>query len=83
MGNRIKKKAKITSKGQITIPREVRRALGVGTGDSLLFEQAGSEVVIRPVRVKSAFAKYQGIGNPSVPSGRKAIVNYVRRMRGR
>ena len=29
--------AKLTSKGQITIPREVREALGVHTGDRLAF----------------------------------------------
>ena len=29
--------AKLTSKGQITIPGEVRRALGVNTGDRLAF----------------------------------------------
>ena len=29
--------AKLTSKGQITIPKEVRRALGVHTGDRLAF----------------------------------------------
>jgi AbrB family looped-hinge helix DNA binding protein len=29
--------AKITSKGQITIPRDIREALGVGTGDTIEF----------------------------------------------
>ena len=29
--------AKLTSKGQITIPREVRKALGLHTGDRLAF----------------------------------------------
>jgi antitoxin PrlF len=29
--------AKLTSKGQITIPKEVRKALGVHTGDRLAF----------------------------------------------
>jgi len=29
--------ATITSKGQITLPREVREALGVGTGDRVEF----------------------------------------------
>jgi antitoxin PrlF len=33
------KQAKITSKGQITIPLEVRRVLGVRAGDKLLFGQ--------------------------------------------
>jgi AbrB family looped-hinge helix DNA binding protein len=78
----MKKQARITSKGQITVPHEIRRALGVRPGDSLLFEQNGSEVLVKPVRTKSPFEKYQGIGNPGIPSGRKGIVRYIRRMRG-
>jgi AbrB family looped-hinge helix DNA binding protein len=34
----MQKQARITSKGQITVPREVRRVLGVRAGDRLLFE---------------------------------------------
>ena len=41
-------RAKITSKGQITIPKAVRRALGVKEGDGLIFEQSGAEMVVRP-----------------------------------
>jgi AbrB family looped-hinge helix DNA binding protein len=79
----LKKQARITSKGQITVPHEVRRALGVGAGDKLLFEQHGPEFRITPVRIKSPFEKYRGIGNPEIPSGRKAIVRHLRRLRGK
>src|SRR5438270_11989 len=37
----MQKQATITSKGQITVPREVRRILGVRSGDKLLFEDTG------------------------------------------
>jgi AbrB family looped-hinge helix DNA binding protein len=30
----LQKRARITSKGQITVPRDIRRILGVQTGDS-------------------------------------------------
>jgi AbrB family looped-hinge helix DNA binding protein len=40
----MQKQAKITSKGQITVPRDVRRALGVQAGDHLVFESIGQEV---------------------------------------
>jgi AbrB family looped-hinge helix DNA binding protein len=79
----LKKKARITSKGQITVPHDIRRALGVRPGDSLLFEQKGSEVHITPVKTQSRFEKYRGIGNPGIPSGRRGIVRYFRRLRGR
>lgn len=34
----MQKQATITSKGQVTIPLEVRRILGVRAGDKLIFE---------------------------------------------
>jgi antitoxin PrlF len=76
------KQATITSKGQITVPREVRRVLGVRSGDKLLFESDGKGVRIRPVRTRSAFSKYRGIGNPGIPTGRKNIRKWLRGMRG-
>jgi bifunctional DNA-binding transcriptional regulator/antitoxin component of YhaV-PrlF toxin-antitoxin module len=33
----LQKQARTTSKGQITMPRDIRRALGVCSGDSLPF----------------------------------------------
>jgi antitoxin PrlF len=78
----MQKQARITSKGQITVPREVRRILGVGTGDKLIFEHDESGIRVRPVRSQSAFSKYRGIGNPGVGSGRKNIARWLREMRG-
>jgi AbrB family looped-hinge helix DNA binding protein len=79
----VKKQARITSKGQITVPHEIRRALGVRPGDKLLFEKEGSSVRVRPVRTKSPFEKYRGIGSPGIGRGRKAVVQWVRELRGR
>jgi len=78
----MQKQATITSKGQITVPREVRRMLGVRSGDQLLFESDGKGVRIRPIRNRSAFSKYRGIGNPDIPSDRKNIGKWLRGMRG-
>lgn len=79
----MKKQARITSKGQITVPHDIRRALAVRPGDKLIFEQDGSEVRVRPVRTSSPFEKYRGIGSPGIPRGRKALVRWVRDLRGR
>ena len=76
------KPAKITSKGQITVPREIRRILGVRAGDRLLFESDGKEIRVRPARTRPAFSKYRCIGNPQIGSGRKAIARWMREMRG-
>lgn len=37
--------AKVTSKGQITIPKDVREVLGIGAGDTVMFRVADSRVV--------------------------------------
>jgi len=73
--------AKITSKGQITIPLKVRQALGVKEGDRLVFEQNDGEMVVRPEKRESRFAKYQGIGTPGIGKGREAVIRYVRELR--
>ncbi len=77
----ILRRALITSKGQITIPRDVRRLLGVQAGDALLFEEGKTGMQVRPDRKTSPFEKYRGIGNPGIPSGRKAIVKQLRELR--
>jgi AbrB family looped-hinge helix DNA binding protein len=78
----VRKKARITSKGQITVPHEIRRALGVRPGDSLLFEQEGADMRVTPVRTEDPFEKFRGIGNPGIPSGRKGILRHIRKLRG-
>ena len=42
--------AKITAKGQLTIPKEIRDALRVGPGDRILFLIEGSKTLLYPVK---------------------------------
>lgn len=77
----MRSEAKLTSKGQITVPKEVRRALGVNTGDKVVFEQKGDKISVRSGERTSAFEKYRGIGNPVIGSGRAAVVRAIRDMR--
>jgi antitoxin PrlF len=78
----MKKQAKVTSKGQITVPREIRRRLGVHAGDRLLFEEDGDGVRVTAVRKESAFAKYRGIGTPGIGKRKKGIQRWLRELRG-
>lgn len=78
----MKMQAKITSKGQITIPKEVRRRLGVRAGDRLQFEEDGNSMRVTAVREQSPFSKYVGIGNLGIGKGRKAIQKWMRELRG-
>ena len=79
----MQKVARITSKGQITVPHEIRRLLGVKPGDGLVFESDGTRTEVRPVRTRTPFEKYRGIGNGRAGSGRKAVVRAIRELRGR
>ena len=74
--------AKVTSKGQITVPVEIRRSLGVKAGDKIRFEQ--QEGGIRVVRDsdENPFEQWRGIGNLGIGSGREAVVAYMREIRG-
>lgn len=38
--------AKVTSKGQVTIPLDIRKKLGIREGDKILFIEEGNKIVI-------------------------------------
>ena len=52
--------AKVTSKGQITLPRKIREKLGVQPGEEVGFEEKDNLVVISKVVTKSPFDKWVG-----------------------
>lgn len=52
--------AKVTSKGQVTIPKKVRDRLGVHPGEDVGFEEKEGVVVITKAVTKSPFAKWVG-----------------------
>lgn len=79
----LKKAAKMTSKGQVTVPHQIRKALGVRAGDKLVFEENEDGTCVTPARAKSPFEKYRGIGTPGIGSGKKAVMRWVGALRGR
>jgi len=52
--------AKITTKGQITIPLTVRQRMGVGPGDTLEFQDTDAGVLVTKGKAVSPFTKYRG-----------------------
>ena len=78
----MRKQAKLTSKGQVTVPREIRRRLGVRAGDRIEFVEDEKGVRVAAVRTVSPFAKYRGIGTPGIAKGRKGIQKWMREIRG-
>ncbi len=74
-------RAKVTSKGQVTIPVEVRRELGVQEGDTLVFEVAGHYATIhrkRPIAevVAELQERYPKLLHPRPITNRQAIEEY-------
>ena len=52
--------AKVTSKGQVTIPKKIREKLGVHPGEDVGFEERDNLLVISKVVTKSPFDKWVG-----------------------
>jgi len=38
---------RVTKKGQVTIPRQIRLMLGINTGDEVVFEMEKNKVVLK------------------------------------
>ena len=52
--------SKLTSKGQITIPRKVRERLGISTGDKIQFKEKNGIFTINKSVKESPFDKWVG-----------------------
>lgn len=52
--------AKITSKGQVTIPKKVRERLGVQPGEDVGFEEKDGMVYLKKAVTKSPFDRWVG-----------------------
>ena len=56
---------RVTQKGQVTIPLDVRRALGIETGTDVSFEldQHGARLVVEPARAVREIRRMRGAGD--------------------
>lgn len=52
--------ARVTTKGQITLPKKVREALGVRPGDQVEFEKQDGDFILKKKVEHSPFAKWRG-----------------------
>jgi len=53
--------SRVTEKGQVTIPKEVREDLGIQPGDEVVFEETESGYVVRKEVEDSRFEKWRGV----------------------
>jgi AbrB family looped-hinge helix DNA binding protein len=78
----VQQEAKITSKGQITIPQAIRRALRLREGDTVVFETDEHGVRFYPRRPVSVFAEYEGIWREGEGQSVDEINEALRELRG-
>jgi antitoxin PrlF len=71
----------ITSKGQLTVPQEIRKRLGLQAGDRVEFVVEEGRTVIRPLRSEvNPFKRFIGIAEP-FPGGEEGIKAWIDDMR--
>jgi antitoxin PrlF len=71
----------LSSKGQLTVPQEIRKRLGLETGDRVEFVVEPDRTVIKPARSEAnPFEKYIGILGP-FPGGDEGIKAWIDDMR--
>jgi AbrB family looped-hinge helix DNA binding protein len=71
----------VSSKGQLTVPQEIRKRLGIEPGDRVEFVPEEGRTVIRPARSEAnPFEKYIGIADP-FPGGEEGIKAWIDDMR--
>ena len=52
---------RMTSKGQVTIPKNIREVLGIKPGDQVEFELLSDQrVIVKPVLATTVFERYVG-----------------------
>ena len=73
---------RVTTKGQVTIPKEIREALGIESGDEIAFEEIESGYKIQKKEPTTAdgddpFSKYRGSAESS-----ETMPERMRRLRG-
>ena len=76
--------AKITSKGQITIPSAIRKALGVKDGDKVLFMQEGDKVVMMNASLNALLEvqrAFQGVADELGIKDEQDVVAMVKEVR--
>lgn len=80
----------ITYKGQITIPKEVRKALDLQAGDRVFFVVEGDKALMVPIRARG-LEKLRGVGRGRAPfpvrevereAARQAVVQHTLGLRG-
>jgi len=76
--------AKVTSKGQITIPLTIRNLLGLKTGDKVFFEEYRGKVYIRNashITLSNVQDQMQGEAEKAGFQTEEDVITYIKELR--
>lgn len=76
--------AKVTSKGQITIPAEIRKLLGIKDGDKVLFVQEGNKVIMTNASLNALLEvqeSFRGVADELGIKTEQDVVDMVKEIR--
>lgn len=76
--------AKVTSKGQITIPKQIRKRLNLKEGDKVVFITEGDKVVLEnstKIAINEARKNFEGLAEELGLKTEDDVVNLVREVR--
>ena len=79
----MEKEAQITSKGQVTVPLEIRKLLRLKQGDRVVFEATDDLVTLRRVQKGGVFDRFAGRYRKGAGRTREEINAELRELRGR
>lgn len=69
--------SRVTEKGQVTIPKEIREELGIQPGDEVTFERTDTGYVVRKDVDDSRFEKWRGVAETE-----KSVAERMNEIRG-
>lgn len=70
--------SRVTEKGQVTIPKEIREELGIQPGDEVVFEETETGYVVRKEVADSRFGKWRGVADSD-----EGVADRMAELRGR
>lgn len=76
--------AKVTSKGQVTIPAAIRKLLGIQEGDKILFVEEGEKVVMVNASTNAllkAQKVFEGVAEESGIRNEQDVIDLVKEVR--
>jgi AbrB family looped-hinge helix DNA binding protein len=76
--------SRVTSKGQVTIPVEMRRKLGIKEGDKVMFMEYGNDIIIANaamIALREAQDAFRGEAERLGLNGEQDVVSLVKEVR--